>query len=231
MQNGPFFYPDPVFGWTFYAVLVGFLAVATYIDVKSLVIPKALTLSMCGVGVVFSIVRGIWMGSLLQASDSNLVVWHFARSPALGALDGLLCSLEGFVAALLVFFVLWKIGLMKGGDVKLVAALGAWVGPIIAGLVVLGTIPVFLLLGTVLLLRKVFRRGVQKTVFNIKGRALGDNVKKAPGPKRRADVLLAYSLPVAVSAALLLGYVVVHDQQHPIPAKAETPNQQASTQR
>jgi hypothetical protein len=28
---------------------------------------------------------------------------------------------------------------------------------------------------------------------------------------------------------LLLAYVVVHDQQHPI--KAETPNQQASTQR
>jgi prepilin peptidase CpaA len=228
MQDWHFF-PDPVFGWTFYAVLLGFLAVATYTDVKSLIIPKALTLSMCGLGVVFSIVRGAWLGSLYEASGTSLVVWHFARSPFLGALDGLLCSLEGFAAALLVFFVLWRIRLMKGGDVKLVAALGAWVGPVIVGLVVFGSIPVLLLLGTALLIRKVFRRGVQKTVFNVKGKALGDNVKKAPGPKRRAEVLLAYSLPVFISAGLLLAYVVVHDQQHPI--KAETPNQQASTQR
>jgi prepilin peptidase CpaA len=231
MQDWHFF-PDPVFGWTFYAVLLGFLAVATYTDVKSLIIPKALTLSMCGVGVVFSIVRGAWLGSLLQASGSNLVVWHFARSPFLGAIDGLLCSLEGFAAALLVFFVLWRIGLMKGGDVKLVAALGAWVGPVIVGLVVFGSIPVLLVLGTALLIRKIFRRGVQKTVFNVKGRAHVENIKHGrKGPKQRAEVLLAYSLPVAVSAGLILACINVLDQRNPIKAKAETPNQQASTQR
>jgi prepilin peptidase CpaA len=231
MQQGPFFYPDPVFGWTFYAVLLGFLAVATYTDVRTLKIPKALTLSMLGVGVVFGVVRGAWMGSLIQANESNLVVWHFARSPVLGALDGLLCSVEGFLAALVLFFVLWRIGLMKGGDVKLVAALGAWVGPIIVGLIVLGTIPVLLVLGTALLIRKIFRRGVQKTVFNVKGKAHGDNLKKGTGGKRRAEVLLAYSLPVAVSAGLLLGALVIRDQRNPVPAKVETPNQQASTQR
>jgi prepilin peptidase CpaA len=230
MQDWHFF-PDPVFGWTFYAVLLGFLAVATYTDVKSLIIPKALTLSMCALGVVFSVVRGVWLGSLYQDSGSSLVVWHFARSPVLGGLDGLLCSLEGFAAALVVFFVLWRIGLMKGGDVKLVAALGAWVGPIIVGLVVFGSIPVLLLLGTALLIRKVFRRGVQKTVFNIKGKAHDDNVKKARGPKRRAEVLLAYSLPVFISAGLVLACINVLDQRNPIKPKAETPNQQASTQR
>jgi Flp pilus assembly protein protease CpaA len=232
MQNGPFFYPDPVFGWTFYAVLLGFLAVATYTDIRSLTIPKTLTLSMLAVGLVFGVVRGIWMGSVLQANESSLVVWHFARTPALGALDGLLCSLEGILAAFAVFFVLWLIGLMKGGDLKLVTALGAWVGPIIVGLVVLGSIPVLLVLGTVLLIRKVFRRGVQKTVFNVAGKAHVENIKHGrKGPKQRAEIWLAYSLPVAISAALLLGYLVVHDQQHPVPAKAPAPAQQASTQR
>ncbi len=232
MQQGPFFYPDPAFGWTFYAVLLGFLAVATYTDVRTLKIPKALTLSMLVVGVVFGIVRGAWMGGVIQANDSDLVVWHFARSPGLGALDGLLCSVEGFAAALVGFFILWRIGLMKGGDVKLVAALGAWVGPIIVGLVVLGSLPVLLVLGTALLIRKIFRRGVQKTVFNVAGKAHVENIKHGrTGPKKRAEVLLAYSVPIAVSAAVLLAAIVVHDQHHPVPRKAETPSQQASTQR
>jgi prepilin peptidase CpaA len=234
-MQGPFFYPDPIFGWTFYAVLLGFLAVATYTDVKSLIIPKTLTLPMLGVGVVFSIIRGAWMGSIIQANGSNLWVSPIlhAQSPGLGALDGLLWGLAGFLSALVVFFLLWRIRLMRGGDVKLVAALGAWVGPINVGLIVLGTIPILLILGTALIIRKIFRRGLQKTAFNVKGKALADdNLKKARGPKRRAEVLLAYSLPVAVSAGLLLAYVVIHDQRNPIvPANPETNNQQASTQR
>jgi prepilin peptidase CpaA len=233
MPQGPYFYPDPVFGWTFYAVLLGFLAVATYTDVRTLIIPKTLTLSMLGVGVIFSVVRGAWMASVgLRAGSFVLRAFDVAHSPVLGGLDGFLFSLEGFAAALLVFFVLWRIGLMKGGDVKLVAALGAWVGPIMVGLIVLGSIPVLLLLGTALLIRKIFRRGVQKTVFNVAGKVHVENIKHGrKGPKRRAEVLLAYSLPVAVSTALLLAWLVVHDQQNPVPAQAETPNQQASTQR
>jgi prepilin peptidase CpaA len=231
MPQGPFFYPDPIFGWTFYAVLLGFLAVATYIDVKSLRIPKPLTLSMLAVGVVFSVVRGVWMGGVIQANDSHLVVWHFAQSPFWGAIDGLICSLEGFAAGLLLFYVLWLVKVMRGGDVKLVAALGAWVGPVIVMLVVLGTIPLMLLLGSALILRKMFRRGMAKTVINMKDKAMGDNLKKGSGGKRRIEVLLAYSLPVAVSAAVLLGALVVRDQRNPIPARPETPNQQASTPR
>ena len=91
MYNGPLFYPDPIFGWTSYAVLLGFLAIATYTDVRKLIIPKTLTLPMLGVGLIFSIVRGIWMGSVLQGSSEG-VVWHFARSPGLGMVDGLICA-------------------------------------------------------------------------------------------------------------------------------------------
>ncbi len=58
----PSFYPDLAFGWTFYGVLLGFLVVAAYLDLGRLVIPKKLTLAMLGVGVVFSLTRGIWMG-------------------------------------------------------------------------------------------------------------------------------------------------------------------------
>jgi len=226
--NGPFIFPDPIFGWIFYAVLLGFLAVATYTDVGTLIIPKKLTLPMLGAGVLFNIVRGAWLGSLWETSPANGVVWHFARSPFMGSLDGLLFSLEGFLAAFLLFFVLWLVGIMRGGDVKLVAALGAWVGPVIVLLVILGSIPTFMLLGTVLLLRKIFRRGVQKTVFNLKGKAQDDNIKKGSGGKRRAEVWLAYSLPIAVSAGLMLPFLVVHAQRHPVPPKSDPPSEQAS---
>jgi prepilin peptidase CpaA len=230
MDNGPWFYPDPVFAWIFYAVLLGFLAVATYTDIGSLRIPKWLTLSMLGVGLVFSVVRGVWMGSLLEQTGSPLVVWHFAQSPVLGALDGLLCAVEGFLAALGLFVVLYALGAMRGGDVKLMAALGVWVGPVIVLLVILGTVPVLLVLGTVLLLRKMFRRGVQKTVFNVKEKAQGTNLKKRSGGKQRAEVWLAYSLPVMLSAGLLLVWVILHDQQHPVPPKKAAATEQASAQ-
>jgi prepilin peptidase CpaA len=230
MYDGPWFCPDPVFGWTFYAVLLGFLAVATYTDVGTLIIPKKLTLPMLAVGLVFSLVRGAWMGSMLEGAGPG-VVWHFARSPVLGAVDSLLCSLEGFAAGFALFFVLWQLGVMRGGDVKLVAALGVWLGPVLVLLVILGSVPLMLVLGTVLIVRKMFRRGVQKTVFGVKDRAHRDNLKKTRGGQKRLEVLLAYSLPVAVSAGLLLAYVVVHDQNHPFPPKADPPSEQASTHR
>ena len=109
MYNGPYFYPDPVFGWTFYAVLLGFLAVATYTDVGTLKIPKWITLPMLGAGLLFSMVRGAWMGSLFEASDSPGHAWLFARSPGLGALDGLLCALAGFLVAFVLFLILYRL--------------------------------------------------------------------------------------------------------------------------
>lgn len=201
MYNGPWFYPDPVFGWTFYAVLLGFLAVATYADLGTLKIPKAITLPMLGVGLAFNLVRGAWMGSLLAGTGAR--VWHFASSPAAGAVDGLLCSLEGFAAGFALFFALWLLGHKKGGDVKLVAALGAWVGPVVVLLVVLGTIPIVLVLGTVLLIRKARREA-------------GGGRHKVP---------LVYALPVALSAGVLLAALVLRDQCHHAPPK---PGEQAA---
>src|SRR5947209_4564445 len=95
------FYPDPVFGWTFYAVLLGFLIVAAYLDLGRLVIPKKLTLSMLAAGVVFSLVRGVWMGSVHAEGEPQL--WGFVDSPLTGAGYGLLFALAGFAVGFAVF--------------------------------------------------------------------------------------------------------------------------------
>src|SRR5438270_8400 len=59
-----------------------------------------------------------------------------------GALDGLLFALAGFGLGFALFFVLWVLGACGGGDVKLFAALGAWVGPALAVGVLAGTVVV-----------------------------------------------------------------------------------------
>jgi Flp pilus assembly protein protease CpaA len=223
----PLFYPDPAFGWTFYAVLFCFLVAATYVDIRSLKIPKKLTLTMLAVGLVFGVVRGAWMGSLLDGRDE--AVWLFGSSPVTGALDGLLCALAGFVVCLLVGTALYVLGIHGGGDVKLMAALGAWVGATKQlPMLLLAIMVVYLLLGVVLMLRKVFRRGVQKAVFGVKPGAAGNNLKKTPAGMYRREQVLTYSLPVAVAAGLLLPFYVLHDQRHPVPPKDAPPREQVS---
>jgi len=223
------FYPDPLFGWSFYAVLVGFLVVATYIDLKSLRIPKQLTMPMLALGILVEIVRGIWMGAKLEGT-AETVFW-FASSPGLGALDGFLCALMGFLVGFAIGFGMWILGLQGGGDVKLTAALGAWVGPLQLLLLVLGATVVYVVLGVYLMIRKAMRRGVQKAVFGVKPGAQGNNVKKTKAGVQRKSQLLAYSLPVAVATILLVPLLVYHNTQRlPQPHKT-TSNEQTSVQR
>src|SRR5256885_6404248 len=129
------FFPDPVFGWVFYLSLLGLLAAASYSDQRFQLIPKKLTLSLLGLGLTFNLVRGAWMGG------QGLSAWSLAGGSVwLGLLDGLLFALAGFALGFAVFFVLWILGACGGGDVKLFAAVAAWLGPTLSVMVLLGTI-------------------------------------------------------------------------------------------
>jgi prepilin peptidase CpaA len=79
------------------------LAVATYTDLRSRRVPNWLVLPFMAGGLI---VPGVLGG------------WH-----------GLTQSLEGFGLGALIYGVLYWLGGMGMGDVKLVAAIGAWVGP------------------------------------------------------------------------------------------------------
>ncbi|MGF1577968.1 MAG: prepilin peptidase [Gemmataceae bacterium] len=122
-MTNPFFFPDPVFGWAFLGILGILLCIASYTDLKSLVLPKWLTITIFALGIIANIVRGV----VLSLNDHE--VWVLGQSGAfVGALDGLLFALAGFLAAFLLFFFLWIMGVCGGGDVKIAAALGAWIG-------------------------------------------------------------------------------------------------------
>ncbi len=92
------------------------LAVATFTDLRSRRIPNWLVLPFLVVGVIVS----VWLQG-----------WH-----------GLAESMEGMGLGLLLFGILAWMGGMGMGDVKLCAAIGAWVGPsqLILALVITGMV-------------------------------------------------------------------------------------------
>ncbi|HWG21485.1 MAG TPA: A24 family peptidase [Terracidiphilus sp.] len=93
---------------------VAVLAVATWTDLRSRRIPNWLVLPFLAAGVGVS----AWLHG-----------WH-----------GVAQSLEGLGLGALVFGVLFALGGMGMGDVKLCAAIGAWVGPaqLVLALVITG---------------------------------------------------------------------------------------------
>ena len=121
------FFPNPAFAWGYYVVLIGFLVVAAYIDLRRMRVPKSVSVSVFFLGLLANFIRGAWMGS------AQSQVWHFASTGTLlGIVDGLLFAAEGFFVCFFIFFALWMVGACGGGDVKIFAAVGTWVGPYIA---------------------------------------------------------------------------------------------------
>jgi prepilin peptidase CpaA len=211
------FFPDLLFAWAFYLVLVGLLAAAAYLDLRRLVIPKGLTLAALALGLLFNVVRGAWVG----ANGEGPGVWVLGPGgAALGALDGLLYALAGFALGFGLFLVMWLLNTCGGGDVKLFAALGAWVGPTLAVPVLLGTIVLVIVFAMLRLLWGALSRGVQPTMraYSLKGAA---PAKKADEPRKPRRRLMAYSLPAALSAAIVLLWVFRVELHLAVPSPAD----------
>jgi prepilin peptidase CpaA len=198
------------------------LLVAAVVDLRRTVVPKWLTLPILGLGVVFNVARGAWLGALEEP------VWALsANGPFLGALDGLLFALVGFLAGFAIFFVMWILGLCGGGDVKLFAALGAWIGPYYCLWVLAGSMIVLILLSMIRVLYLFFTQGYReaKKAYSAK------QGKKAQGGMMPRHRLMTYSLPLAVAtAAVLLWFFRVELQlADPQPPRAGAPRQSAHT--
>lgn len=185
------FFPDALFAWVFYLGLVGITLIASYTDVRRMVVPKWLTLPALGLGIVIHVIRGAWMGAI---EDEGL--W-------LGAWDGLLFSLGGFALSFALFFVMWVLGTCRGGDVKLFAATGAWLGYLLAIYVLAGTIVVVAIASV---LRVIWRAvaGEDKTA---PAKPRGERkplTQKEYEEAKRLRRRMIYSPALALSTALLV---------------------------
>jgi len=187
------FFPCALFAWIYLAVLLGILGIASYTDLGRMVVPKQVTLTGLALGVGFNVARGAFLGAKGQAA------WMLAEGgPWLGGLDGLLFALAGFALGFAVFFAMWIIGVCGGGDVKLFAALGSWVGPYLAICVLAMTL---LVVTAIVLVRQVVHlsRGQGIRIARLPGRH--GTVPARAGKRQRA---LGFSLPLAIATALVL---------------------------
>src|SRR6266851_1556362 len=123
----PFFPDSVVLAWVFYLALVSVTVIASYTDLRYLQIPKWLTMPALALGVLLNIVLGAVTsgdyvrGSFLFGGEGGFT----------GALDGLVLAILGCLTGFGLFLVMFVLGTCRGGDVKLFAAVGAWVGPML----------------------------------------------------------------------------------------------------
>lgn len=179
-------FPNHEFAWAFAVVLLGGLVAACWHDLRTLRVPKTVSVGLLAAGVLANLIRGAWVGS------HGVEVWKLGENgAAVGALDALLFALVGFAAGFGLFFLLWVFGVGGGGDVKLAAAVGAWVGPVLF-LFVLGVALVAVMLLTF----------GKLTLALLAGRP-GKGLKAKPTPWR----LLSYSLPLTVGVAVVMAFV------------------------
>ncbi len=190
------------------------LAVAAIIDLRTARIPKTLTITIAIAGLVVNIVRGGWLGG------QNLETWQLGTGSVwIGVIDGFLFSFCGLLLAFILFFVMYALGTCGGGDVKLCAGIGAWIG---------ATYVVFLLLVSVAaLIIWIASRMLFGDVSPAAGkRSDKDSAKKnknaVPLPKRR----MTFSVPAAVSAAIVMLWVFRYDLHLDTPPNA--PQQESS---
>jgi prepilin peptidase CpaA len=163
-------------------VALGVCLVACVFDVRTRRIPNALTFGAAAAGLVFHLAMGGIMGGLLSAG--------------------------GWLLGVALFFPLFALRGMGAGDVKLVGALGAWLGVSKAIWVVLGSA----IAGGVMGLAYALAIGYAKTAFwNIVGllaywRAVG--LKPAPDlTLDRPDTpRLPYALPITVGTVVAVWF-------------------------
>jgi prepilin peptidase CpaA len=84
-------------------VSLGLAAIACGTDLRTRRIPQVLTIGGAVAGVIFHIAAGGWSGGLISAA--------------------------GWLVGILVLFLPFALGGLGAGDVKLLGAIGAWLGP------------------------------------------------------------------------------------------------------
>ncbi|HUB00896.1 MAG TPA: A24 family peptidase [Terracidiphilus sp.] len=159
---------------------VAVLAVATFTDLRSRRIPNWLVFPFLVAGLTVS----VWMHG-----------WR-----------GLGMSLEGMGLGLLIFGTLFLMGGMGAGDVKLFAAIGAWIGPgqLMLALVVTGLAGGVMALGWAVWggFVKELLKDTGDLMFGRAGRSEGETEKEDKAPVKRLRRKIPYAPAIAIGTLI-----------------------------
>jgi prepilin peptidase CpaA len=156
------------------------LAVACVSDLRTRRIPNVLTVSAAGAALLFHLVSGGW----------SAVGW----------------SLAGLAVGALLFFPMFALRGMGAGDVKLLAALGAWLGPGQVATVALATSIAGGVIAVVVALGYGYLRTALTNVYLVLAhwRVAGVQPLPAITLEQATGPRLAYAFPIAIGTVVTL---------------------------
>jgi prepilin peptidase CpaA len=169
-----------VFSGLFIAAVVGFTLAAAISDLKTRRLPNWLNVSAFAAAVI---VHTVFNG-----------------------LTGLGFSLLGFATGFGILFVLWLIGGGGGGDVKLMGAVGAWLGAALTLKVFLVSAVLIAILCFAVLIGAFVRYGFSyvKDRYLASGQSNDSSRRRNLKKQRQRYRVMPYAVPVALSTWLVL---------------------------
>lgn len=128
-----------------------------------------------------------------------------------GGLAGLAFSFLGFLTGFGILFVLWLIGGGGGGDVKMMGALGAWLGSWLTLMVFIASAMVTLVMVGALIAYNAYKKNLMTALRRCTGRAVREaNAARSQPTKGKGDGnsrpgrVLPYAVPIAVGTWIVL---------------------------
>ncbi len=163
------------------ALVASFTLAAAVIDYRTKKIPNWLTVPSAIAALIFHLVTG-------------------------GG-TGLLWALAGFAVGFALLILPWILGGGGMGDVKLLAALGTWLGPLMI-------LPAFglsagcaLIMGIMLMVSSTFTSGISTTQRRFLNK--GGSATATAGTPRKYKRVLPFAVPVAVGTWLVLAWMLI----------------------
>ncbi|MCI0358359.1 MAG: A24 family peptidase [Planctomycetaceae bacterium] len=173
-------------GYEFAAAVALLTAIAAVLDYRTKKIPNWLTVSAAGLGLAYHSLAPGGMGPLL--------------------------SLAGFAVGFSLLILPWLLGGGGMGDVKLLAALGAWMGPVLI-LVSFGVAAMLAACGAIAIMaNSAVTEGFSTARRRYIQSASGGGTTTAASPPRKARRVLPFAVPVAMGAWLVLAWLLLRSQ-------------------
>lgn len=209
-MDKPLFFADTAFAWTFWLGIVLLTGFAAWYDTRKAIIPNRLCVLILVLGVAANVARGAWLAA--EGKHGYVWPWGFLQGdePAVwvGAVQGFLFAAGGFLVAFTLMFLFWMFGLCGGGDVKLLGAVGGWVGIAHFPFIWIGSVFVlFVWMIARVLTGGLSPRKVKRSIAEVQKQMTVPTGGKAPPAPRGRGLRVTYSLPVAVATAAVLLWV------------------------
>jgi prepilin peptidase CpaA len=171
-------------GYELAGAVAVFTAIAAVIDYRLHKIPNWLTVSAAVLGLAY----------------------HTAAPAGIGPL----WALVGFLVGFSLLFLPWMLGGGGMGDVKLLAALGIWLGPMWI-LVAFGLGAILAACGAMLVLTgNTVHEGVSATKRRyLAAGAVGGGRSRSEAPQRKVRRVLPFAVPMALATWLVLGMLLI----------------------